>query len=51
MCKAFYVVHTVPPVVKEPVGDQTVSKGDTVILPCGIYSDPVATITWYKGIN
>ncbi|XP_052790482.1 cell adhesion molecule DSCAM-like [Mya arenaria] len=43
-----YIKVLVPPVVLQPVGDTVVSKGDTVIIPCGIYSDPAPLITWFK---
>lgn len=43
-----YLKILVPPVVTEPVGHTVASKGDTIVIPCGIYSDPDPTITWYK---
>ena len=44
------VYFSVPPVVLQSVGHTVASKGDAVVIPCGIYSDPDPTITWYKGI-
>ena len=38
-----------PPVIVTPVGHNIVSLGESAILPCGIYSDPSPTVTWYKG--
>ncbi|XP_052221507.1 cell adhesion molecule DSCAM-like isoform X2 [Dreissena polymorpha] len=43
-----YVKILVPPVVLQAVGHTIASVGDTVILPCGIYSDPSPRVTWYK---
>ncbi|XP_053381258.1 hemicentin-1-like isoform X2 [Mercenaria mercenaria] len=43
-----YVKVLVPPVVLESVGHTVASKGDAVLIPCGIYSDPDPKITWYK---
>jgi hypothetical protein len=44
-----WIYISVPPVVLQSVGHTVASKGDAVVIPCGIYSDPDPTITWYKG--
>ncbi|KAK3589280.1 hypothetical protein CHS0354_008343 [Potamilus streckersoni] len=43
-----YMKILISPVVLQPVGQQVVSVEKFVIIPCVVYSDPPATVKWYR---
>jgi hypothetical protein len=42
-------LFTVPPETTIVMSDLTVAEGQSVVLTCGYYGDPVPTVTWFKG--